>query len=59
MSTQPKILVTSAAGKTGLPAALQLLEKGFAVLAFVRRDDHRDIASNRPGRMFSLATNMR
>ncbi len=41
MSTQPKTLVTSAAGKTGLPVALQLLEKGMPVRAFVRRKDHR------------------
>ncbi|WP_299829460.1 NmrA family NAD(P)-binding protein [uncultured Roseobacter sp.] len=41
MSTHTRILVTSAAGKTGLPVTLQLLEKGFAVRAFVRRQDHR------------------
>ena len=41
MSTEPKILVTSAGGKTGLPVALQLLEKGESVRAFVRREDHR------------------
>jgi uncharacterized protein YbjT (DUF2867 family) len=39
--TKPRILVTSAAGKTGLPTALQLLKKGYPVRAFVRRDDHR------------------
>jgi len=38
---KPKILVTSAGGKTGLPVALQLLEKGFPVRAFLRRNDHR------------------
>lgn len=38
---RPKILVTSAAGKTGLPTTLQLLEKGFPVTAFVRQRDHR------------------
>ncbi len=41
MSRQPKILVTSAAGKTGLPVTLQLLEKNAKVRAFVRRKDHR------------------
>ncbi len=41
MSRKPKILVTSAAGKTGLPTALQLREKGYPVRALVRRDDHR------------------
>ncbi len=38
---KPKILVTSAAGKTGLPTVLQLRKKGFPVRAFVRRNDHR------------------
>ena len=41
MSDKPKILVTSAAGSTGMPTALQLLEKGFPVRAFVRRQDDR------------------
>ena len=41
LNSHPKILVISAAGNTGLPTALQLLEKGFPVRAFVRRDDHR------------------
>lgn len=37
--TKPKILVTSAAGRTGTPAVLQLLERGFPVRALVRRHD--------------------
>ncbi|MGI9386406.1 MAG: NmrA family NAD(P)-binding protein [Methyloligellaceae bacterium] len=41
MSIKPKILVTSAAGNTGIPTTLQLLEKGFPVRAFVHREDHR------------------
>ena len=41
MSARPRILVTSAAGKTGQPVVLQLLERGFAVRAFVRRIDER------------------
>ena len=41
MSHKPKILVTSAAGSTGIPTALQLLEKGYPVRAFVRSRDHR------------------
>lgn len=41
MSTKPKILVTSAAGKTGQPVALQLLRNGVQVRAFVRREDDR------------------
>ncbi len=39
--SKPKILVTSAAGNTGIPAALQLLDYGFPVRAFVRSYDHR------------------
>ena len=39
--TNPKILVTSAAGNIGIPTTLQLLEKGFPVRALVRSDDHR------------------
>lgn len=41
MTTKPRILVTSAAGKTGLPTALGLLREGFPVRAFVRRRDAR------------------
>lgn len=41
MQTKPKILVTSASGKTGIPTSLQLLEKGYPVRAFVRKVDHR------------------
>ena len=37
----PKTLITSAGGKTGLPTALQLLEKGYPVRAFLRRNDRR------------------
>ncbi len=39
--SKPKILVTSAAGHTGIPTTLQLLDYGFPVRAFVRRYDHR------------------
>ncbi len=49
MSTLPNILVTSAAGKTGLPVALQLREKGFPVRAFVRRRDARSETLRRAG----------
>lgn len=49
MSTHPKILVTSAAGKTGLPVAVALLEKGVPVRAFVRRNDHRAETLRRAG----------
>ena len=39
--TKPKILVTSAAGRTGSATVLELLEMGFPVRAFVRRRDAR------------------
>lgn len=38
---KPRILVTSAAGKTGLQTAKQLLEKQFPVRALVHRLDAR------------------
>lgn len=41
MSLKPKILVTSAGGKTGLQTALQLRAMEFPVRAFVRRKDSR------------------
>ncbi len=49
MHDNPRILVTSAAGKTGLQTALQLLEKGYSVRAFVRRDDRRAERLRRAG----------
>lgn len=49
MPSRPKILVTSAAGKTGLPTVQQLLEKGYPVRAFVRRLDHRSEMLERAG----------
>lgn len=49
MSSKPKILVTSASGKTGLQTALQLREKGYPVRAFVRRRDHRSEMLDRAG----------
>jgi len=38
---KPTILVTSAAGHTGMPVVFQLLEKGYPVRAFVHRQDAR------------------
>ncbi|THF67897.1 NmrA family transcriptional regulator [Deinococcus sp. Arct2-2] len=38
---KPRILILTAAGKTGLPLTLQLLDEGFSVTAFVRREDAR------------------
>lgn len=49
MSSKPRILVTSAAGRTGAPAVLQLLEGGFPVRAFVRRRDARSRALEAAG----------
>ena len=37
----PRILVLAAAGRTGLPVALQLLDEGFPVTAFVHKADQR------------------
>lgn len=38
---KPTVLITSAAGTTGFPAALQLLEHGYLVRALVHRDSAR------------------
>ena len=38
---KPRILVLTAAGKTGMPVALQLLDEGFPVTAFVHQADQR------------------
>jgi NAD(P)H dehydrogenase (quinone) len=46
---KPRILVTGAAGKTGTPTVLQLLEKGFPVRALVRKRDDRSGALERAG----------
>ena len=47
--TKPRILVTSAAGRTSAPAVLELLRKGFPVRAFVRREDSRSEVLRRAG----------
>lgn len=49
MSRKPKILVTSASGKTGLHTALMLRHRGFPVRALVRRRDHRSELLERAG----------
>ncbi len=46
---KPKILVTSATGKTGSAAVRQLLEKEYPVRAFVHRKDHRSEALAKAG----------
>lgn len=46
---KPKILVTSAAGRTGTPAVLQLLERDFPVRALVHRRDARAEALQKAG----------
>ena len=40
-ASRTRVLVTGAAGDTGRPAVARLLEKGFQVRAFVRKDDAR------------------
>ena len=47
--TKPRVLVTSAAGRTAAPAVLDLLKKGFPVRAFVRRDDARAAGLRKAG----------
>ena len=49
MSAKPKILVTSASGKTGLHTTLLLRKQGFPVRAFVRRLDHRSLVLENAG----------
>ena len=46
---KPKILVTSATGRTGSAAVRQLLEKEYPVRAFVHRKDHRSEALEKAG----------
>jgi uncharacterized protein YbjT (DUF2867 family) len=43
-NSKPRILVTAAAGRIGSAVTRQLLEKGYPVTAFVRRDDQRSEA---------------
>jgi NAD(P)H dehydrogenase (quinone) len=49
MMNKPRILVTSAAGRTGSVAVLELLRKGFPVRAFVRRNDVRSETLRKAG----------
>jgi uncharacterized protein YbjT (DUF2867 family) len=49
MTTKPRILVTTAAGKTGSAVTRQLLEKGYPVNALVRRQDYRSDALAKAG----------
>ncbi len=49
MTNKPRILVTSAAGRTGAAAVLELLRMGFPVRAFVRRNDVRSEALRKAG----------
>lgn len=49
MPRKPKILVTSAGGKTGLHTALMLRHRGFPVRALVRRRDYRSEQLERAG----------
>ena len=47
--TKPRILITTAGGKTGMPTALQLLEKGYRVRAFMRAEDGRSAVLREAG----------
>ena len=47
--TKPKILVTSAAGRTGFATVFELLDKGYPVRAFVRSRDARAQALEKAG----------
>ncbi|OUS36689.1 hypothetical protein A9Q94_08425 [Rhodobacterales bacterium 56_14_T64] len=49
MDNRARILVTSAAGKTGQPVTLQLLAKGYPVRAFVRCIDERSARLKQAG----------
>ncbi len=49
MNTKPLILVTGATGRTGVPAVRELLEHGYPVRAFVRRQDARSEALRQAG----------
>ena len=46
---KPKMLVTAAAGKTGMASTLQLLHHGYPVRAFVRRADARSETLRKAG----------
>ena len=49
MMNKPRILVTSAAGRNGSAAVLELLRNGFSVRAFVRRNDARSETLRKAG----------
>ena len=49
MNRKPRILLTSAAGRTSTPAVLAPLQQGLPVRAFVRREDARSAALQRAG----------
>ncbi len=46
---KPKILVTTAAGKTGFATAMQLIKTGYSVRAFVRRRNVRAMLLEKAG----------
>ena len=47
--SKPKVLITSAAGRTGAATVLQLLEKDFSVRAMVRKPDARSRVLEKAG----------
>lgn len=49
MVRKPRVLVTSAAGRTGAAAVVELLRLGFPVRAFVHREDARAAALRKAG----------
>ena len=47
--SKPRILVLTAAGRTGMPVVLQLLDEGFPVTAFEHQADQRSARNIEPG----------
>ena len=52
----PKILITAAAGKTGMATALDLLRQGFPVRAMVRHADARSLRLKEAGAEITLGS---
>ena len=53
---KPKILITAAAGKTGMATALDLLRQGFPVRAMVRHADARSLRLKEAGAEITLGS---
>ena len=52
---RPKILITSATGRTGAAVVSELLKGGYPVRAMVRREDTRAAALRAKGVEFAVA----